>query len=77
MIGRGDGQADGVHAVGKRFDAWQNVCTKLRGNLRCAGRVYVHYANKLGRFQLAINAHVVASKIADAYDSHADLLSVS
>ena len=73
MLGGGDGEADGVDAVGcERVEVTENARAEFRSNFLRAVGVRVDDADKLGALGFAPDANVIASEIADADDSYAN-----
>ncbi len=73
VLGSRDGEAHGVDAVGReRVEVAKNTGAEFGGNFLRALGVGVDDADELGAFDLAPDANVVASEIADADDRYAN-----
>ena len=73
MFGGWYGKADRVNAVGREsVQVPENTRAKFGRDFLGALGVRVNDADQLSAFDFAPDAHVVASKIADADDSYAD-----
>ena len=73
VLGGWDGEAHGVNAVGReRVQVAKNSRVEFRCNFLRAVGVGIDDADKLGAFDFAPDAHVVAAEITDADDSYAN-----
>jgi len=73
VFGGGDGEADGVDAVGREsVQITKNAGAKFGGDFLRAVGIGIDDADKLGAFGFAPDANVVTSEIADADDRYAD-----
>src|ERR1700691_322092 len=72
MLAGGHGNAYGIHSASQRFQVGEHLRGEFGGNIASAFEVRIHDPNELHPFELAINAGMVASNIADANHGHSN-----
>src|SRR5580700_923929 len=72
MLAGGHGNAYGIHSASQRFQVGERLRGELGGDTASAFKIGIHDPNEFHPFELAVNAGMVASKIADANHGHSN-----
>src|SRR5579864_367830 len=72
MLAGRHGDAYSVHSAFQRFQVGESLRGEFGGDTASAFKIRIHDPNEFYPFELAVNAGMVASKIADANHGHSN-----